>query len=71
MIAQEQQLWSLVLQKYAGNLHILKHVDGGSLVHRARIENDVLEQLALDHFGLQEALENVKAFVEHRDNFPP
>ncbi len=68
---QEQGLWNLMLQRYAGNCHILRNCDHGSLKHRAQLENDVIESFALDHFGLQEALERVRDFVDRRSDFPP
>lgn len=64
-------LWTLVVQRYSGNCHIIRHCDNRSLVYRAQVENDVIEGFALDHFPLQEALERVRDFVEQRSNFPP
>lgn len=67
-------LWSLILARYAGNLHVIEHADAAqvaSMVFRAQQENAIFEGLAVDCFPLEEALANVREFVENRSNFPP
>lgn len=67
-------LWALVMGRYAGNLHLIRHADDGlatSMKHRAELENTIIEGWALDHFGLAEALQQLRDFVERAADFPP
>lgn len=64
-------LWALVVGKYAGNCHIIRHVELPSMVRHAELENSIIEGWAVDHFGLHEALEKVRAYVERKADFPP
>lgn len=71
MTNKESGLWQLLICKYAGNRHIIEHVNVPSLVRRAEMENSFIEGLALDHFPLQESLERVREYAARVTDFPP